>query len=170
MGRGLSELLILGILLLSNSVMAEDGIQKVAGPVRLGMGVGIPYGIFGLNLGLRLGDIMEATGGYGTAHNGFKGWAIGGRLYPFQRPGTFRPRLSAFYGVVGIVTNRVSAKRNVTVDIFRGLALGVGFDGLFFVRHSIDFDLFYTDAVAPEKYKRNNQVRQFISIGYGYHF
>ena len=171
-GRWLCVFIIIGTLLLmfNKTAFAEEAPQSKTDPFRLGVGLGVPYGILGLNLSYRINDLIEASGGYGSARDGFKGWAIGGRIYPFSELKRFRPRLAAFYGVVGRVTVEDNATdTNRTIDVFEGFALGGGFEWKFFSRHSLDLDLFYSTGEAPEEYKTDDSHRR-ISLGYGYHF
>lgn len=171
-GRGLYKFILIGtfLLIINNTAFAEEPSRSNTNPFRLGVGLGVPYGFFGLNLNYRVTDLIEASGGYGSAHDGFKAWAIGGRVYPFTELKRFRPRLSAFYGVVGKVTTRDTSTGNKrTIDVFEGFALGGGFEWKFFPRHSLDLDLFYSTGEAPEKYKTDDSHLR-ISIGYGYHF
>lgn len=170
--RWLSGLIVIGTLLLiiNNTSIAEEPAQSNTNPFRLGVGLGVPYGMLGFNLSFRVNDLLEASGGYGSAGDGFKGWAVGGRVYPFPELKRFRPRLAAFYGVVGRVTVEDNATdTNRTIDVFEGFALGGGFEWKFFSRHSLDLDLFYSTGEAPEKYKTDDSHRR-ISLGYGYHF
>jgi hypothetical protein len=170
--RGLFGFIVIGALffIINKTAFAEETPQGGIHPFRLGVGVGIPYGGFGLNLSYRFNDWVEASGGYGTRRNGFEGWAIGGRIYPFAGLTRFRPRLAAFYGVVGTVTSNNGTSINKTIDVFEGFALGGGFEWKFARRHSLDFDIFYTIGEPPEKYQTSGNRHRVVSLGYGYHF
>jgi hypothetical protein len=162
--------ILVGTFLFVNQVFAEETPQEEVRPFRLGIGLGVPYGQVGLNLSYRMNDLIEASGGYGTAFNGFTGWAVGGRLYPFTGLKRLRPRLSAFYGVVqGITATDRNTGDLKTIALIKGIALGPGLEWKFFRHHSLDFDLFYTAGKAPEKYHLTDK-KLIPSLGYGYHF
>lgn len=170
--RWLSGLIVIGtfLLIINNTAIAEEPPQSKINSFRLGVGLGVPYSVLGFNLSFRVNDLIEASGGYGSAGDGFNGWAVGGRIYPFSELKRFRPRLAAFYGVVGRVRQQINVEGDrKTVDVFEGFALGGGFEWKFFPRHSLDLDLFYSTGEAPEKYKTDDSHLR-ISIGYGYYF
>jgi hypothetical protein len=172
-GRWLCVFIIIGTLLLmfNKTAFAEESPQNKTDPFRLGVGLGVPYGILGLNLSYRINDLIEASGGYGSARDGFKGWAIGGRVYPFSELKRFRLRLAAFYGVVGRVRQQINIEGDrKTIDVYEGFALGGGFEWKFFSRHSIDLDMYYSTGEPPEKYNTTGGSHRSISLGYGFHF
>jgi hypothetical protein len=158
------------ILLSFNCAFAEEDLQIGTDPFRLGVGLGIPYGLIGFNLSFRVNSLIEATAGYGTARNGFKAWAVGGRLYPFKDLDKFRPRLSALWGIVGTVRQDLLNDEHRTIDVFEGFAIGAGFDWTFFERHSIDLDLFYASARKSRRYGLESEDHSTVSLGYGYRF
>ena len=162
--------IIISSLLICNGVAAAEDPQEKVDPFRFGVGLGVQYGLVGLNLDYQFNNFLEADAGFGTFGNGFLGWVIGGRIYPFPNLKRFRPRFSMLYGVVGSVNNSFTFE---TVDVYEGPAFGVGFIWKFFRRHSIDIDIFYTTAEPPEMFngfKIEGKDQDFISFGYGYHF
>ncbi|NKE69827.1 hypothetical protein [Candidatus Manganitrophus noduliformans] len=169
--RWLFRFILIGtfLLIINKTAFAEEPPQSKIYPFRLGVGLGVPYGVLGFNLSFRVNDLVEASGGYGSAGDGFKGWAVGGRIYPFPELKRFRPRLAAFYGVIGRVTTTTDNTKR-TIDVFEGFALGGGFEWKFFSRHSLDLDLFYATGEPPAKYGFENDRFFIISFGYGYHF
>lgn len=172
-GRWLCGFILIGtlLLILNKTAFAEEPPQSNTNPFRLGVGLGVPYGVLGFNLSFRVNDLLEASGGYGSAGDGFKGWAVGGRVYPFPELKRFRPRLAAFYGVVGRVRQQVNIEGDrKTIDVFEGFALGGGFEWKYFPRHSLDLDIHYSTGEAPEKYNTEDERDWSISLGYGYHF
>lgn len=169
---GLSGLIVIGtfLLIINKTAFAEEPPQINTNPFRLGVGLGVPYGVLGFNLSFRVNDLLEASGGYGSAGDGFNGWAVGGRIYPFPELKKFRPRLAAFYGVVGRVRQEDIEGDRKTIDVFEGFALGGGFEWKYFPRHSLDLDIYYSTGEAPEKYTIEDEHNRSISLGYGYHF
>jgi hypothetical protein len=108
----------------------------------LGFGLGIPYGVLGANYEIGLNEYVAGTVGLGLAIEGL-GWFAGGRLY-YPASDKFRARLTAGYGVTGIVTGFGS-------DTLTGFAGGPGLDWRYGEKWSFQADvLFITTEDVPE--------------------
>ncbi len=76
----------------------------------MGSGIGIPYGVIGVNFELNpylpgaesIADYLGISGGVGFCYPGV-GFAGGLHLYPVGRDAIVAPRLSAYIGTVGFV-------------------------------------------------------------------
>ena len=163
--------IVISSLLICANAVANEAPQERVERFRFGVALGVPYGIIGLNLAFQINNFFETNAGFGMA-NGYDilGWAVGGRVYPFPKLKRFRPRVSALYGVVGVVTNN---SNDDILDVYEGPAFGGGFIWKFFKRHSIDFDIFYTTEEPPERvngFKTEEENAYFFALGYGYHF
>ena len=95
----------------------------------LGLGLGIPYGIAGINLDVtpifpqnlaKLSDYLSFSMGLGYCPGGL-GYAFGLRVYPIKREKRLIPILCAYYGIVGVI----SYGRDW--DRMRGIMGGTGF-------------------------------------------
>jgi hypothetical protein len=153
--------IFLVVFLPSGRVCAEEMASKIEEDVRFGIGIGIPYGLFGVNFETSLTDYVSATAGFGSLQREFD-FAVGGRVYPFKRSGRFGPRVSALLGTVKMLSVGDSSG-----PLFGG-ALGFGFDWKFYGRNSLDLDLFYAIYQLPKGYTDNGPLE--LSLGYGYHF
>ena len=165
-----ATVIVISSLLICANAVADEAPQERVERIRLGVGLGVPYGVLGANIAFQSNDLLEVNAGLGTPGDGYWSWNIGGRFYPFPKLKRFRPRLSALIGVVGTVKDR----NNKIIDVFEGPAVGAGFIWKFFRRHSIDLDLFWINSEIIErinndiKLDEENQI--LLSLGYGYHF
>lgn len=68
LGRWVCGFILIGTLLLiiNKTTFAEEPPQSNTNPFRLGVGLGVPYGVLGFNLSFRVNDLIEASGGYGS--------------------------------------------------------------------------------------------------------
>lgn len=137
-------------------ILKENSLSKKEKTFKIGIGYGIPYGLLGFNVEGRVNNKFSLTGGFGA------GWAVGGIIY-FRAKDTkdkiFRPRLSLFYGAVGLLERQYSDHSDY--EKILGNAVGVGFE-----YGGLGFDL-----MVPFNYKvpegatgKGGSV--FISIGY----
>ena len=165
-----ATVIVFSSLLICANAVADEAPQEKVERFRFGVGLGVPYGIIGLNLAYQINDFFEANAGFGSPP-GYRGldWVLGGRFYPIPKFKRFRPRLSALYGVVGAVRDI----NDDIIDVYDGPAIGAGFIWKFFRRHSIDLDIFYSTAKPPDMvsgFKTEGENQHFFSFGYGYHF
>ena len=83
------------------------------GPLlRLGFGYGISYGYLGLNGEYKLFDYLSMTGGMGYTPGG-PGWVMGARIYMNEPARRFRPRISALYGTVSVLSKKYGPEDQV---------------------------------------------------------
>ncbi len=104
-------------------------IQNLGIPYKgnFGVGIGIPYGIFGFGADYFVRPRIAATIGLGTAFIG-GAYDVGIRYFLRDMDHTWRPRLSAYYGInsfelVQTADNELDKKNS---DTFAGLTLGIG--------------------------------------------
>ena len=119
----------------TGSASAQDNEQAI------GIGVGIPYGVLGVNYEVALNDYVAGTAGLGFAIEGL-GWFAGGRLY-YPVSDKFRARLTAGYGVTAIVTGFGS-------DTLTGFAGGPGLDWRFGEKWSFQSDVLFITYDEPD--------------------
>lgn len=121
----------------------------------IGVGLGIPYGIFGINAELYLTNRILLTGGIGSIPEvDVTGFNLGLKLILSGVKDAYRTRLSVLYGTN---SNVVSIKyANETVDeIGKGLKVGIGFQYLLGRKKTfgIDVDSFY---IVTSKFNENS--------------
>lgn len=109
----------------------------------IGMGFGIPYGVLGLNLDIKLYDLLYLTGGIGTGIFVTPMYNVGSKI--FLRSGNYkwRPRLSGYYGTTAMLviddysSNIKESCSGITAGIGQQWALGIT------KTWGIDFDILY---------------------------
>lgn len=171
----LKKLLIFGLFLTmfilgSSAVLAEE-IAKNS----WGVGIGIPYGIVGVNLDRNVLPNTDLSLGLGTNLYDDVAYNFGVKYYLASEEKCFRPRISCYYGVNTVVTekNYFGLVNNSTN--YNGLSLGVGANVSWGStrRHGLDFDLIYiasteadTERLKAEGYDLQNEKDIKVSVGY----
>lgn len=145
----------------------------------LGVGLGMPYGILGINGEYVIYNNVALTAGVGTTM-GIEagiGYNIGIKYYLKDIGKTWRPRISAYYGTNGFIELDFS-----TEEVFNGLTLGIGQQWMWGdrKRHGLDLDILYIvtsgvydriDELENEGYEKIEESgRVKLSIGYRYGF
>jgi hypothetical protein len=138
-----------------------------------GFGLGIPYGLIGVNVDHVLFGNVYISGGVGISIPVGMGYSVGLKKYAFSRNRSFRPRLSAFYGTNAIVLH------DGLNEAYQGISIGVGFQWMWGRHNSHGIDLDITSIVTTnwdkERLKKagvdfddfNNQA---LSLGYRFSF
>jgi len=131
----------------------------------VGLGLGIPYGMFGLNGEFNLIDYFSLSGGIGTTVFAGMGYCIGAKLYAIKAGEKFRPRFSVFYGINSMIII-LDEFNNVDVgEAFSGISMGLGFCQMIFGKrrnHGFDVDLIYF--VTQNDFQ--NRKNELINLGY----
>jgi hypothetical protein len=148
----MSKIVILIVLFISlNLVLSADDYLKTS----IGLGLGIPYGMYGANMDYFVNPHVALTAGFGTTEAAGAGYAIGSRYYFVGPDKTFRPRLTALAGINGSLKkdvlrkdakNRDSANDIVSIEeTYPGASLGLGALITWGSRRSqgIDLDVYY---------------------------
>ncbi len=156
---GILAAAILGISTLSPA-QAEENLNKV------GLGLGIPYGLLGANAELGLHPNLALTGGVGITPGGL-GWAVGARAYG-PKLGSIRPRLTALHGVVAILETQYWYGDS-DYETITGNAIGIGLEWESTTDTFIELDILSTDADVPAGATQEGGDTK-ISIGYGVKF
>lgn len=160
---GLAAVVILALLFGTNS-FADDGADKDWSRYRVAIGSGIPYGgDWGAGVELTPIEHLSLSAALGYFREGETGWSLGLRYYPFTIKEVFRPRLSAYYGVVAILKWPNGGHKTDT-----GSAYGIGLDWKRDLNISFDFDLLYRDYTPPSGFECSRDI--FLSVGIGYNF
>lgn len=107
----------------------------------IGIGLGIPYGILGLNLDINLVNNLNLSAGLGSTIRAGAGYSIGFKFFLTPIDNIFRPRVSAYYGINTIVVFEGNEDLN---KAYRGLSLGLGAQLLWQkTKNGFDFDVYY---------------------------
>ena len=122
MKRILTSILI--IFVLSSVIYSQEPSQVVFKKNSFGVGLGIPYGILGGNIDINVAPNLNLSAGIGTTVLAGIGYSFGFKYFfmPIER--TFRPRVSAYYGVNTAIEYIGGSKDN---ESFTGVNIGAGF-------------------------------------------
>jgi hypothetical protein len=163
--------LFLTMLVLGSSVVVAEEVEQNS----WGVGLGIPYGIMGVNLDYNVLPYVDLSLGLGTNLIDDMAYNVGVKIYLAPPETCFRPRLSCYYGVNTIVT-----RENYWGDItdstnYNGISLGIGANVSWGTsrRHGLDFDLIYLasteadiDQLKVDGYDTSGWDDIKISVGY----
>jgi hypothetical protein len=148
-----------------------------------GFGVGLTYGTIGFNGEIFITDHIGLMAGYGTAIYA-PVWNVGTRLYLRSSQCTWRPRITALWGINSLLlrdNEYDEPDSEYKVEKFEGLTLGFGQQWMWgeSKRHGMDLDLMYiaTSAIYDRVEELNaegdniqNSGRVKINLGYKFSF
>lgn len=147
-----------------------------------GVGIGIPYGTFGLNFDVALPvENVYLTVGFGTTIFAGAGFGFGAKYYLREIGNTWRPRIIAVYGTNSMI---LDDDGDLDGEQFSGLNIGVGQQWTWgdTKKHGMDLDFIYilTNGDFDRKYDRlleddyysisSKPGRLKVSLGYRYCF
>jgi len=172
-------IIALMMILLSSSVLwAQE--ESVSSPEMkknsFGLGLGIPYGVEGLNLDVNVASNLNLSGGLGTTRFAGIGYNFGLKYFftPIDR--TFRPRVSVYYGVSSVLSKQYfGIDKEDEGDSYTGLSLGIGAQWMWGETKSkgFDFDIIYLatssfdiDKLHDEGFDVEEPGKVQISIGF----
>lgn len=161
------------LLLLTIPLQAQENFQEpqTYKVNTIGAGLGIQYGVLGVNVDINVAPNLNLTGGIGTAIVGL-GWNIGAKYFFLDVSKAFRPRVMALYGTNSVlqVVNASSYDKSYT-----GLSIGVGAQYMWGESRTsgIDFDIMFLATTGLDVNElRNSGIivdepgKVKISIGY----
>jgi hypothetical protein len=138
-----------------------------------GAGVGIPYGLMGVNVDYNIISNLDVSFGIGVNPLSGLCYNMGEKLHLASEEKRFRPRISCYYGTNTIVEEPGFLSDDYTN--YNGVTAGVG-ARIFFgatQQHGLDFDLLYIisteadiDQLEAEGYDVSGMDDIKISIGY----
>ena len=152
---------------------ADTGAKKSDDYFSAGIGIGIPYGVVGLNLEFnpilpgmaeaKIHDYFSLSLGLGYSPGGVA-YSIGARVYPMGREKTIRPRISGYYGIVALIEYSYYDD----YDRMEGFAFGGGVLYKISKKFSADLDILY---ILPNNYADSlDGGRIKLSLGSHWHF
>ncbi len=160
-------------ILLSSSVLWAQGESVLAPEIKknsFGLGLGVPYGVLGANLDVNVAPNLNLSAGIGTTVLAGIGYSFGLKYFfmPIER--TFRPRISAYYGV-NTVVEYIGGGDN---ESYVGINLGIGTQWMWGKTKSngLDLDIIYiaTTGLDAEEMGIEEPSKVKLSIGYRHAF
>jgi hypothetical protein len=131
----------------------------------VGVGFGIPYGIFGFNVDFRLYKFLYISGGLGTGIFITPMYNIGCKVYLRSGNYTWRPRLSVNYGTNGMLYVEDSYSGAIK-ESFSGITLGIGQLWTLGITKAwgVDFDILYI----VNDSELETRLKQLKNAGYSF--
>ncbi len=124
MNKYLLTLSLLWIFTISPShASSQDSLTTPLIKHSIGVGYGIPYGIWGVSLDLGVLSYLDLTFGFGTTYHAGVAYSTGMRYYLRAPNHVFRPRVSLYYGINSGVYFKDGLHDGKT---YRGLTMGAG--------------------------------------------
>lgn len=122
------QAVLLVILILSSTLVASDTKEH-----SFGLGLGIPYGVIGINLDQKLFYNLYASVGTGRALSIGPSYSLGMKCFFNSVEYSFRPRFSAYFGTNGYDEDKDES--------YTGFSLGLGFQYMYGKSKSNGFDI-----------------------------
>ncbi len=128
----------------------------------LGIGIGLPYGGWGLNYEFGATDYFAPTFGIGERRD--TQWNVGFRLYYPGKSAKFRFRTTFLYGSNTIIKREYPNGRS-EYEAREGASAGPGFNWRFGEKWGFDFDFFIVDSDIPDGYEEKSSGN-IIALGF----
>jgi hypothetical protein len=111
----------------------------------VGLGFGIPYGMLGVNVDLKLFSVLYANAGIGTGIFVTPMYSAGLKCYFLSGSHKFRPRVLANYGTTSMLYLEDSSGDVIERSSFNSVLLGTGFQWALDIKNAfaLDFDIIY---------------------------
>jgi hypothetical protein len=123
---------------------AIDRIESMRTFGAIGLGVGLPYGVFGVNLEIEPFKYFDITGGIGTTFFGPTAWNVGVIGYFNDQDAFIRPRITLLYGVnkmLGLKNGYYSSSYD-DWESFTGFCLGGGISMMLSEQHAFNYEIY----------------------------
>ncbi|MCK5056819.1 MAG: hypothetical protein KAT34_09205 [Candidatus Aminicenantes bacterium] len=152
------------------SLAEESAGENKGSYLSVGVGLGIPYGVLGINLEFNpnlpapikenIHNYFSISIGVGYSPGGIS-YSVGLRGYPMGRRKFYQPRISGYYGTVALL-------KYASGDYDRedGFAFGGGVLVKFYKQFSLDFDALY---IIPDDYTDYIKGSR-LKISFGIHW
>ena len=176
--KHVSVILVMIIFLLSSVSWAQESATNSGMLKRnsYGFGFGIPYGVLGANLDLNASPNLNLSAGLGTTILAGIGYNVGVKYFFTPIEKTFRPRISAYYGVNAAVEKTyIGISKEDEQETYAGLSIGIGAQWIFgkTKMSGFDFDIIFIattgldiDELRAEGFNVSEPGKVKISIGY----
>ncbi len=114
-------------------------------PISLGIGFGLPYGLFGFNGDINIYQNLYFSAGIGVGFGTSPYLCVGGKYYLRSGSYRWRPRVFAFYGNIGGVKIDRQGSLPEIKEAYNGTFIGFGQQWMTGIKKAwgIDFDIVY---------------------------
>jgi hypothetical protein len=168
--EGMRSFRIAAVMLLANFIAIPVFAEETPLPAhidqfRIGAGVGIHYGGYGVNAEYLPNRYTSLSAALGYFVHAEPGWAAGARVYPLRNDRAFNPRISGFGGRMATIKETNLSTGSVRYKAVNGGTLGGGFDWMLSKKINMDFDLFYLFEDLPAGVKKKDYVGTSLGIG-----
>jgi len=111
----------------------------------VGLGFGIPYGMLGVNVDLKLFSVLYANAGIGTGIFVNPMYSAGLKCYFLSGNHKFRPRVLANWGTTSMLYLEDSSGNVIERSSFNSVLFGTGFQWALDIKNAfaLDFDIIY---------------------------
>jgi len=159
---------------LTNFLLAQDEKSENT----WGVGLGIPYGVLGGNIDINIAPNFNLSAGIGTSIVAGLGYNVGLKYFFSSVENSFRPRISAYYGVNSAVLKKFPNKEDEG-EAYTGASIGLGAQWMWGESKTsgLDFDIIYLastgldiDKLKDEGFDVDEPSKIKISIGYRHSF
>jgi hypothetical protein len=144
-------------------------IESLHNFVNLGIGFGLPYGLFGINAEVEPLNFISITAGVGTTFFAGAAWQIGATVYFLDQSKMVRPRITLLYGVNSVIIfDNNNGFSGIANESFLGLSLGAGVKIKIGESHGFNADLFYLlidKSLDRQKELEQDYGMQFENVG-----
>lgn len=172
------SVIIIIIFLLSSVLWAQESVvdSELLKKNSFGLGLGVPYGVLGINLDINCAPNINLSAGVGTTIFAGVGYNIGLKYYLKSIENKFRPRISAYYGINSMVLKEyIGSSKEDEGESYTGFSIGFGAQWMWGMNklNGLDFDIIYiatsgidVDELRAEGFSVDEPGKIKISIGY----
>lgn len=133
-------------------------------PGSIGIGFGMPYGIFGVNTDIKLYNFLYGTAGIGTAIYITPVYNVGLRCFLAPGTKTWRPRASVYYGNTAFMVLEGNYQNPDIQEVFNGISVGLGMQYSIDIAKAIGFDFELIYIVDDSEFE--DRIAEVKSMGY----
>jgi len=158
------------VLLLASCIAIPALAEETSPPAhvdhfRVGAGLGIHYGGYGLNTEYLVNRYSSMSAALGFFPHAGPGWAVGATLYPLKNDRAVNPRLSGYFGRMSTLKRINIFTGQIDYEAINGGTLGGGVEWRLYKQTSVDFDLFYVIEDLPAGVAKKDYVGGSFGIG-----
>lgn len=134
----------------------------------VGLGFGLPYGVLGTNLDIKIFKVLYGTAGIGTGIFVTPMYNVGLKCYFLSGDHKFRPRAMVNYGTTGMINMQDEYGDIIEKGSFNGASVGAGFQWAMNITNALAFDcdLLYI----LDDSKLEERIDYYIDEGYDLDF
>lgn len=122
------------------SEVAEVKKQTYNSMGSVGLGFGLPYGVLGTNLDIKIFKVLYGTAGIGTGIFVNPMFNLGLKCYFLSGDHKFRPRAIVNWGTTGMINIQNGYGETLEKGSFKGVSVGAGFQWAMKITNALAFD------------------------------